>query len=300
MEFIKFIKRILSRLRLWYQPRPNALESSFIGKLPPEIILYIREFLPHASAAAFSLCCTSLCSILGADAFAAIKDGDELETMREYLALLERDLPNHLACFYCSKLHSIKEARSYRRSSNYRCRWNGTGPPQCWEADLHLGTFSYIHWDFSYIVFQMAMKRYRQGLDFTGLLRLLCKRVVTQTQREYTHQTSAQARIVAGRLLVRTQEIFVYSAQQMWLTFAPQFTICPHYVYDLGKNGVRRGYGQWFHGGGAMKCECCLTEFRLDVKDYGEIGIATYCTRWQNLGEGKSPLDQIWQRHVAG
>ena len=119
---MEFIKPILSRLGVWHQPRPSALESSFIGKLPPEIILYITEFLPRASAAAFSLCCRSLCSILGANAFAAVKDGDELENMREYLELLERDLPNYLACFYYSKLYSIKKARSYRRSSNYYSR----------------------------------------------------------------------------------------------------------------------------------------------------------------------------------
>jgi hypothetical protein len=296
---MEFIKRILSHLGVWHQPRPNALELSFIGKLPPEIILNISAFLPRASAAAFSLCCRSICSILGADAFAAVKDGDELDTMQEYIALLERDLPNHLACFYCGKLHSIKKAPSYRRSSNYCGRWDIIEAPQCWRADLHLATFSYIHWDFSYIVFQMVMKRYRQGLDFTGLLHLLNKRAETQARREYTYQKSVQARIVTGCLLVRTQAIFVYSTQQRWLTLAPEFIICPHYIYNLGENGIRRGYGQWFRGG-AIKCEYCLTEFRLDIKDYGEIGIMTYCTRWQNLGEGKSPLDLIWQRHVAG
>jgi hypothetical protein len=58
-----------------------------------------------------------------------MKDGDKLETMREYTALLERDLPNHLAWFYCGKLHSIKKARSYRRSRNYRGRWDKIKAP---------------------------------------------------------------------------------------------------------------------------------------------------------------------------
>ena len=297
---MEFIKSIFSQLGVLHRPRPNALESSFIGRLPPEVILCITEFLPRASAAAFSLCCKPICSILGAYAFAAVKDGDELETIREFLALLERDLPDHLACFLCSKLHSIKKARSYMYSTSFRGRWGTVPPPQCWIADLDFMTHSYIHWDFSHIVFQMAMKRYRQGLDFTHLLHLLCQERVTQTQREYTHQISAQARIIAGCLIVRRQDIFVYSARQKWDALAPQFIICPHYVYDLGKMGVMGRYRQWFHGGGAMKCECCLTEFRLDVKDCGEMGIATYCTRWQNLGQGKSTLDQIWQRHIAG
>ena len=290
---------MLSRLGVWRQPRPNALESTFFGKLPPEVLLCIAEFLPRASAAAFTLCCRHFCCILGNSTFAAVKDGDELETMREFLALLERDLPNHLACFYCGKLHSIKKASSYKRSSNSHRLWGRGSELQCFKVDQHFDTAYYIHWDFSHVVFQMAMKRYRQGLDFTNLLQLLSQNGKTKIRNDYTEQESFQARIVAGCLIVRLQTIFVYSALLERFSLAPQFRICPHYVYDVGKKGISRDYRQWVRGGGSMKCECCLTEFQLDVKVCGEMDIATYCTKWQNLGEGKSPLDLTWQRHLA-
>ena len=152
---MEFIKHIFSHLGLWHQPRPNALETSPIGKLPPEITLCVTDFLPRASAAAFSLCCRPICTMLGAYAFAALKDGDELKTMREYLALLERDLPDHLACFYCGKLHSIKKSRRYTRSYDYRGRWDGSELPQCrkprvlsWITRILIGTsvISFFRW----------------------------------------------------------------------------------------------------------------------------------------------------------
>jgi hypothetical protein len=67
----------------------------------------------------------------------------------KFLALLERDLPNHVACYHCERLHAIEHAKRHIYSNRY---YIGRSTPQCWKANLRLSTERYVHWDFSFIV----------------------------------------------------------------------------------------------------------------------------------------------------
>ena len=144
-------------------PRPAALELSELSKLPPELILHIARFLPPESTLSFSLCCRPIYITFGPQVFRNLAQNSQ---HFEFLTLLARDLPNHVPCYYCKKLHAIEKAQQHIFSAY---RDDITWLP-CWKAN-HNFTFYHLHKNFSFTVFQMAMKRYRQEDSLSGWLR---------------------------------------------------------------------------------------------------------------------------------
>ncbi len=305
MDFFESILSLLgvsSRIR----PRPIALESSALSKLPLELILHIACFLPPDSASSFSLCCRPIYFTLGNQYLKALEENEQLDRYN-FLTLLERDLPNHISCCYCKKLHAINKAHQHLYSNRY---YLGTGRYlSCWTADFDLWACVYIHYDFSSTIFQMTMKRHRQGLDCSKLLNLLSYKTKTRFRHGYVEQCTALAKIVDGSLLVRVQRIFMIQTTQLTpVPWHSDFAICPHFEFismesfDRYSNTIQiaqwdepKGHQNWE---GIIQCKHCLTEFRIDFKNIGGRGNAMFVTRWKNLGEGRSPLDYKWQSHV--
>jgi hypothetical protein len=122
-----------------------ALQSSLLGRLPPELIHYLAEFLPLASAATFTICCRPMKIILWNVYLEALQEN--VVAQYKFIALLELVGPDHIARVCCTRLHTMHDS---------------TGPT-CPEADW---PGLYIHEDFSSTIFQMAMKRYRQGREY--------------------------------------------------------------------------------------------------------------------------------------
>lgn len=139
--------------------RPTP-DSSTIGKLPPELLLRIATYLPPTSAGALSLCSKRLYALL-AIPYLKCQHGHSPFSTAEFLCLLETGLPNHIVCYYCDKLHAIKHLRRHIKYAT-RC-----------DVKVNELMRTYIHPRFSYVIFQMAMKRHRQGLDHSSLLNLL-------------------------------------------------------------------------------------------------------------------------------
>lgn len=290
------------------RPRPIALESSALSKLPPELILCIARFLPPESAASFSLCCRPIYFALGTQYLKALEDDEQLDRYK-FLTLLERDLPNYILCYYCKKLHGINNA--YRHIYSNRRYLGSNRYLQCWKADYESLTHIYIHGGFSFTVFQMTMKLYRQGLDYPKLLDLLSYKTKTYFRHGYVEQRMALARIVAGSFLIREQRIvMIPPTQPSPIPWDSDFVICRHFSlmstksFDLFKDAIQRAhwdepkdYRNWK---GIIQCKYCLTEFRVDFKNFGERGNAMFVTKWQDLGQGRSPLDHKWESHIAG
>ena len=266
------LKSIASMLGKWLRPapRPLALESSALRKLPSELIHNIARFLPLQSASSFSLCCRPIYFILGTQYLKA------LETSHwhryEFLMLLERELPDHIVCYHCKKLHSISQARRYIYSTNIRYVDRSLQLPCIGES---LTAQRVIHPYFSFNVFQMTMKRYRQGLDYSELLNLLSYE--TKTSPHYGTETSLHSgfveqcswlfRVVGGSLLFRKQIIIMLPpTQPIMIPRELESCICPHLLplwimYFLEqKHILDRGRGRWrglwrVPGGGKMRCQ---------------------------------------------
>lgn len=309
MDCFKSILYLLGVLR---HPVPKPLRASLVAlelsepsKLPPELILHITRFLSPESTLAFSLCCQPIYFMFGTQRFQTVAQNSHCY---EFLALLARGLTNHVPCYYCKKLHAIEKAQQHI-SSAYRS--SATWLP-CWKANYNF-TFSHLHNDFSFTVFQMAMKRYRQGLNYHELLNLLsCKE--TYHRDGYVEHYSALARIVDGSMLIREQKIVIVSlAQPSLIQETQRITVCSHIslIWNLESQGLHgivervqslrwnvpiidcnwQGLVRW--------CNYCLTDFCLDFKQYEEKVEAIFVTKWQDLGQGRSPLDLKWQSHVA-
>jgi len=99
---------VLALAKQTQQPRCNALELSPLGKLPVELLLRI-VFFSHPNLVLHSLFAvrTSTPS-LGH----GLPRGCRADRYK-FLELLKRDLPQHVSCYSCAKLHSIERAHQY-------------------------------------------------------------------------------------------------------------------------------------------------------------------------------------------
>ncbi|KAH8676495.1 hypothetical protein BGZ60DRAFT_402737 [Tricladium varicosporioides] len=287
------------------KPRPAALELSEFSKLPPELTLYIARFLPLESTLSFSLCCRPIYFMFGSQAF---KNLGQNSQCFEFLTLLARDLPNHVPCYYCKKLHAIKTAQQHIFFT-YR---HDTPWLPCWNANYSF-TFFHLHKNFSFTVFQMAMKRYRQGLNYSELLNLLSYKE-THYQDGYVKHYTALGRVAHGSMIVREQKIvMVPLAKSRLIQGIQQVTVCPHISlsWNLGSHGLHGLVERvdWFRWGiprvdwnwqGLVRvCPCCLCDYSLEFVQFEGKAEAVFVTKWQDLGQGRSPMDYKWQSHVG-
>ncbi|KFY93002.1 hypothetical protein V498_04619 [Pseudogymnoascus sp. VKM F-4517 (FW-2822)] len=301
------------------RPMSAALESSILSKLPPELLTLIATFLPAASAASFALCCTPLYTLL-AILYLKCKHGHHHFKMSEFLSLVERDLKDFIACYHCAKLHTIKPDKKHIKRAS-RC-----------DSSVCSLMSRYIGYHFSYIVFQMAMKRHRQDADTRSLLRLLQSYEINAAG---DMQSTSSTRIINGQLIARRRCILIVHRgnegpfSKNWGVY-----ICPHFGIICGRvillENSKVGYRMFYKvggedveaGPGATKCDCgahvekdnvsttcsglvqcdyCATEFRIDSMAVGrrKEGWAFIITWWKNLGKGQSVEDPLWSAHVT-
>jgi hypothetical protein len=301
---------ILYCIGVWFHPqsRPIALESSSLGSLPLDLILHIAQFLPPESTLSFCLCCWPIYSTLKSQYVKIIKDDQQLDRYK-FLTLLERDLPDYILCYYCRRLHAIKKAHQY---FYYTWRYYNRGYDLlCCQVDFNNMTSSYIHPAFSFTVFHMTMKLYRQGFDYSKLLKLLSHQSETYLDSSYStiEKRSASSKIMAGSLFIREQRRFmILPTQPITIPKNIILTICRHIrfsswgyyghrdIMDIVRWRESRGYQ---NRNRLIKCKYCFTEFRIDFKELRGHGNALYVTKWQDLGHGLSPLDPKWQSLIS-
>ncbi|OBT63799.1 hypothetical protein VE03_06931 [Pseudogymnoascus sp. 23342-1-I1] len=278
-----------------------AADSSALSQLPPELILRIASYLLSTSAGAFSLCTKRLYALL-AIPYLKCQHGYPPFNKSEFLRLLEPSLPDHIVCYHCEKLHAIKHSKRHIQFTK-RC-----------DIKVNESMRSYIHPRFSYVVFQMVMKRYRQGLDYSSLLKLL---PYDEWSWVGPDQIKASTRIItAPSSSANNTSSSLRNAKIM---------ICPHakqlrgkincsasapekysLVYTTGSVDVDRTSPRaecdccphQDQKNELLRCRECATEFRIDTLGIGKEGKAFVVTRWKDLGEGREVGDPVWQAHL--
>jgi hypothetical protein len=137
----------------------------------------------------------------------------------------------------------------------------------------------YIHPDFSFTVFQMAMKLYRQRANCSYLLDLLSLKTRTVHNRGGIEHVTALSRIFHGWLLVRKHSLFPVHPPKDGPSndsSSPRarFFVCPHLGEASWKLPDRgRGIIEWklpkrhaeqaviqISGEGSVQCKFCVTE----------------------------------------
>lgn len=81
-----------------------------LASLPADIIFDIAKFLSVVSAVNLAFTCSSIYRILRAKYIRLLRDDKHYKEHYDLLQLLYQDLPGHVVCFYCRKLHSIDMA----------------------------------------------------------------------------------------------------------------------------------------------------------------------------------------------
>ncbi|OAF59960.1 hypothetical protein VC83_03138 [Pseudogymnoascus destructans] len=310
-----FVAALLPLATLRFRTKPVAVDSSTLSKLPPELLLRIASYPPPASAGAFSLCSKRLYALLAIPYLKCLHGHPPFSTA-EFLRLLEPDLPDHIVCYYCEKLHKIKRLERHIKFTK-RC-----------DIPVNEAMRSYIHPRFSYVIFQMAMKRHRQGLDYSSPLKLL-------SYNEWSwigpDEIKTSFRIVDGSLLLRQQHILLVHPNNDQMFTNTKIMICPHIkqlrgtincqssgmgrynmVYTPGSIEIdhtptavecdccahqgKKDEGNW---SGLVRCRDCATEFRVDTLGIGQSGKAYVVTRWKDLGEGRDANDSVWCAHMG-
>ncbi|KFY82791.1 hypothetical protein V500_10331 [Pseudogymnoascus sp. VKM F-4518 (FW-2643)] len=309
------VLRSLAKLAAY--PKNSTIDSSILGKLPPELLLRIAAYLSPTSAGAFSLCSKRLYALL-AIPYLKCQNGHSPFSTAEFLRLLEPGLPDHIVCYFCEKLHAMKSPERHLRYTK-RC-----------DMKVNQSMRTYIHPRFSYVIFQMAMKRHRQGLDCSSLVKLLS---YSEWSWVGPDEIKTSSRIVDGSLLLRQQYILlVHPNNDMLFTRDDKIMICPHakqlwgtidyetsapekynMTYTTGSvdvdrtpaaaecdccahQGKKEEEGNW---SGLLRCRDCATEFRVDTLGIGKEGKAFVVTRWKDLGEGRDASDPVWRAHMG-
>ncbi|KIM94493.1 hypothetical protein OIDMADRAFT_35039 [Oidiodendron maius Zn] len=284
--------------------RPIALEVSLLGQLPLELILYMVQFFPPVSRLSFSLCCRPIYFALGTQ---HLKDITE-EDRHVFLTLLEPKLPDYILCYSCKKFHAISNARKHIKLRYLE--WAGRRLLPCQNNDIKIYVPYYFHDKFSFTVFQMTMKLYRQGLDYSKLLNILSAKTTTTPGLGYVVQCLSSAQIIGGSLFYRRQKIYLMPPNYPVPKFLdhPDF-ICRHWsprpknpqveaFRDVIENRAWNKIKDLRKLEKLKSCLYCHSEYRYDFAHLGKKGNAVFITQWRNLGEGRSPMDPQWLKHT--
>lgn len=166
--------------------------------------------------------------------------------------------------------------------------------------------------DFSSVLFQMALKRHRQGFEHSEPLNLWpYPTSMKHSPYGFIEQSTSSAKIVNGSLLSREQTIYtIFDASPIPLPDMAIYPICPHYVFS-GTGDFDNDYcspllrDQWAdpldhkQWKGLISCAFCYTEFRIDFRAYGMSSTAVFVTVWKDFGQGVSLSDPKWQCHTT-
>ncbi|CZR58093.1 uncharacterized protein PAC_07983 [Phialocephala subalpina] len=294
---------------------------------PAELLVLITNHLPAESSAAFTLTCKVIGEKLGLGFCDALKIPDSIlekdtdsfwrtlhealgglnlqakrDRRHEFLCLLEKDLPSHIYCRSCQKLHKVDVSLvGHPWFENLHCMKKDR------ESNIHKS----IHEAFRYPFFQMLMKRHRLGLNCTDLLNIF-RYNMRESRSDHMYQGTAEARIISDALYIRAQHVFMLPASL--LPNGPEayeIAACSHFTCNETRTFVSGELTAAFrrrlhhlphcHGPDCSKCfasflSCihCQTEFQIDIKDLGEGDIALVLTKWQALGKGEDHKDLIW------
>ena len=291
---------------------PNTLESSPLRKLSARVILRIAEFLSPNSKLAFCLTCRYVYSIIRTRYLgsAIVREAQgSIEARTRPWEVLELEYPDQLECHYCQDLHLIDKIHEYASlgpgTKGSSSQQHNHLKDKCWKINHEVRTARFIHPKFSFTVFRMIMKRYRQGKDYNKLLEYLAYRSGAVREGAQVKQVVATPKIVNDRLLMRIQTAYIVQPKGRSRKYLLRGNLlkCPHTSKSSYANiRVLRSLFQRFVALETVlvgrqehifshQCHFCPTEFRFSLERFEGQGVVLFITKWQDLGTGLSPLD---------
>ncbi len=302
---------MLRFLRLMPLQRKTPATSGPFDNLPLEITQHIASCLPVSAAAAFALCNHYLCQAVGTQYWMSLREPCEKEEWQAFLQLLDRDMPDHLFCHRCARLHlpTRPGMDEWKHSELTNRRWER----QCFKEDSRARAHDYFPVSFGFEHIQMAMKFHRLKLDVKKYLGALA--CVKKKTSKLPNLEMFEARIVSDEMITRTQHWSLMPVGQVceWSQASyPCLRVCPHldsfaspgrgnilpYLLYCRVEHIRKGQNPCGVCTGLKQCQYCPTEMQIDVKVFEGRGIALVVTKWLAVGTGMSPSDPKWRSHL--
>ncbi|TEY59188.1 hypothetical protein BOTCAL_0196g00130 [Botryotinia calthae] len=312
---------------LTHEPSTNPTEivqqtpkQKNICGLSVDVLVFIADSLPPDTAALLSISCKTLWLTLGSKYVKALKTpyrvinlpvssmymfNADIRLYRSYrynfLLLLARDLPDHITCYPCNRLHPMESA-SFRGLHYTRCA-------------LHVdNTLHLLKYDVRFPWLQRAMKRFRQSRSSDPILfhdegNIFSGK--TSKLVEVSHE-SIQFSHTSNSIILRNQGIVFLPARHQYPIFehsiagVPRSTswthpICPHLkwacFYELHTRRLRVSEIP-FTRAIFQSCDDCKTDYHVELRDHGEEGDALLFTSWMDLGSGESAREFNWQNAI--
>ena len=294
---------------LWSVARLSKKRTSQTAKifiLPAEILEIIADMLPISLSAAFSVCSRRLWRLLGAGILHYLKSVDGNVDKKDFLRLLERDLPNYLYCHHCIILHPVS------RKDKPMC-WRNDGEAVCVRKSGAIR----LNGDF-YICFhhvQLIMKNYRLGKDYGRPLKQLSRH--WRSRYHGDPNTRIWGEICNGKLVVRISKSLnsrfnlVTPGNVDHVATCLYDSICPHQDFD--HKFCKRRFGGITHlwcvahdrelpcgecCSGRKCCRECLTLYEIKEVQRGYQKVELEVEIWNCLGPCESPWDPQWRQRV--
>jgi hypothetical protein len=316
----------------------NRVSIGKFNNLPAEILHCVTDFLGIIDAVSLTLCSRDILQKLGSKHFktlniAATPEPNPefpfgkgswkiarrtiMQSLREELILhlLDAKVSDCIYCYYCEKIHHPSKTGS---------EWGRIGDMSLWRKcseieQFRTGTF-HIQDGFTYSNIQALMQRYRDGQDYSSLMKDLTK-TTTLYRENCTIQTTIQPRIRDGKFLVRSQHRLLLKPEGPNMANNWSLQLCAHY-FSFGNHSRHKASNLYaldkiikcklshkghpcIHCSGLIRCKDCCTEFQIDVNTNrnrmctadGEL-IAVF-SAWQDFGEGRTPFDPKWVRRFV-
>lgn len=275
------------------EPDQNQSAAMTLEKLPVDIMQHIARFLTLDSVASLIFSSKSLRWAIGHQSWVVLKSKARCETRLSFLFSLQRDLREWVLCFYCVKLHCVKQELAWHKM------WSHPDDLPCTRADgvVYLLPGYYLRFQHA----QMAMKLFKLGAADNIWLRLLCY------SNWYINQTyhDCCARVVCGNLLLKVEyRLFLHEGQSYRQARHTFPHVCPHFLRCHNKayrcqfsDGVCHGCAECV---GLTQCRVCGTEIAIaySYSDKVPNGRAVHITAWKNLGQCDTPVDPCWRTQV--
>ena len=290
---------------------PSLPSLPSFPSLPTELLLSILDFLSVSDRACLSLCNRALRNKLGATSKDLARYGKaqgNTHSRPDFLLRLSRDSPGAFYCFDCRRLHpSVRTRPPGPLFCPDPYRFSG-----CFASDLGFyyhftnGVYHKYHLMFQHV--QLAMARYRYGVnDGIALDTLSYTEVRVSDHCNISILFSVEPRIISNGLYLRMQHCILFdhgssSNVARWAT--PK--VCTHYIELAHEcrlprpctssretlNKIRGTSPPFQH------CPTCSISYHVEIKRLGDRYRAFVLTKWLSLGQGNSPLDPKWQRHL--
>lgn len=300
-----------SRHKFVLENPSRATPPTILDILPQELIIYMAQFLPLSSTALFTLSCRTACAILGTRYWIRLRAEDQYQQHFDFLLQLSKDLPpDYVPCYHCRVLHLCTIFYSSRLPTGPLYKFDRT---PCYKAELRGKVAKYIHRDFQFRTFQMAMKQHRLGLDHKLWLEFLCCQPTTlRIMSKFPSEFKADAKIVGGSLMLRSQRVIlippgltIRNLNRCSISICPHITFVAHNAEEnlLETAGCtmnhQHGLQRCVRKSDIVPCIACPTEYEFSLEECWEFGIVAIITKWMDLGEGQTILDPRWLSHLS-